>query len=57
MYFYSRADEIAASVKFPEVGLPRWKEILCRTLALIRTWRVSGGPAPSEHCAKSPHTT
>jgi hypothetical protein len=53
MYFYSRADGLQARVDFPGHGLPRWEEIVCKTLSLVRTWRVSPGPPPGD-CTKLP---
>lgn len=53
MYFYSRADGIDVNFVFPEAGLPRWREIVCRAQSLIRTWRQNGGPLPGD-CSKPP---
>jgi hypothetical protein len=53
MYFYSRADGIDVNLFFPEGGLPRWREIVCRTQFLIRTWRLNGGPPPDD-CSNLP---
>lgn len=48
MKFYSRTDALWVKLAFPDLGQPRWAEVVCRTLRLVRTWRVSGGPAPQD---------
>jgi len=51
--FYSRADRLSVGLDFPFVGFPRWRDVICRTQALIRTWRVADGPVPPD-CANLP---
>lgn len=54
MYFYSGADRLEIGpLYFPDLGLPRWTEVVCRTLSLIRQWRLSNGPAPTD-CVRAP---
>lgn len=53
MKFYSRADSMWVKLDFPGLGQSRWPEVVCRTLLLVRTWRISAGPPPPD-CFKSP---
>jgi hypothetical protein len=54
MYVFSRADDnLDFAVDFPAVGLGRWSEIVCKTVAMVRLWRVASGPAPPD-CSKLP---
>jgi hypothetical protein len=50
---YSRADGLSARIHFPGEGLRRWQDIVCRTLALVRSWRIVDGPSPQD-CSKIP---
>jgi len=49
---YSKADGLLISVRFPEVALRRWADVVCRTLTLVRSWQVppdgsrAGCPGP-----------
>ncbi len=53
MYLYSRADGLNVRIDFPDQGLPRWQEIICKTLSLFRSWRASDGPPPMD-CSRLP---
>jgi len=53
MKFYSITDSLWVKLDFPGVGQSRWSEVICRTLFLIRSWRISGGPSPPD-CSKLP---
>jgi hypothetical protein len=53
MKFYSSQDSMWVRLDFPGVGQSRWSEVVCRTLFLIRSWRISGGPPPPD-CSKLP---
>jgi hypothetical protein len=53
MSVYSSADPMWVELRFPELGQSRWPEIVCRTLLLIRSWRISDGPPPPD-CSKTP---
>ncbi|MSP76047.1 MAG: hypothetical protein EXR12_07920 [Rhodospirillaceae bacterium] len=53
MRLYSPADSLWAELDFPELGQAHWPEVVCRTLLLIRTWRISDGPPPPD-CSKRP---
>jgi hypothetical protein len=54
MQFHSRIDKFFVELHFPQIALSRWQDVVCRTLLLIRSWRVSEGPAPPD-CSKLPH--
>jgi hypothetical protein len=49
---YSKADGLWIWVRFPEVALRRWLDVVCRTLTLVRSWQVppeqarAGCPGP-----------
>jgi hypothetical protein len=51
-YIHSSVDPLWADLSFPELGQSRWPEAVCRTLQLIRSWRLSGGPPPPD-CSKA----
>lgn len=53
MYVYSRPDSLRIRIDLPLQALLRWEAVVCNTLSLIRTWRVSGGPPP-DGCSKLP---
>jgi hypothetical protein len=53
MNFYSIPDSMWVKLNFPGVGQSRWSEVVCRTLFLIRSWRISGGPPPPD-CSRLP---
>ncbi len=53
MYVYSRPDRLHIRMDLPFQAIPRWEEVVCNTLSLIRTWRVSGGPSPDD-CSSLP---
>lgn len=53
MTFYSRADSLWVQLNFPALGQSRWQDVVCRTLLLVRSWRVSAGP-PLPDCSNSP---
>lgn len=53
MRLYSPADSLWVELDFPEVGQSRWPEVVCHTLLLIRSWRISDGPPPPD-CSKRP---
>ena len=53
MSFYSPADSLWVQLDFPELGQPRWPDIVCRALLLIRSWRTSDGPPPPD-CSLRP---
>lgn len=48
MTFYSRADSMWVKLDFPGLGQSRWSDVICRTLQLIRSWRISEGPPPPD---------
>jgi hypothetical protein len=48
LYFYSRADGLTGRIDFPDLGLPRWDEMMCKTLSFVRAWRVPPGPPPGD---------
>jgi hypothetical protein len=48
MKFYSRTDALWVKLAFPGLAQSRWPDVVCRTLQLVRTWRVSSGPAPQD---------
>ncbi len=48
LQLYSRTDGLSAVLDFPLVGQALWPEAVCRTLGLLRAWRVSGGPPPKD---------
>jgi hypothetical protein len=49
---YSKTDGLWVWIRFPEVGLRRWSDVVCRTLTLVRSWQFppdvgrSGCPGP-----------
>jgi hypothetical protein len=54
LHFYSRPDGLLGWLDFPALALPRWKEIVCKTLALARDWRVPKKVEPPlTACAKA----
>lgn len=54
LHFYSRPDGLLGWLYFPALGLPRWKEIVCKTLELARDWRVpKKAEPPLTACAKT----
>jgi hypothetical protein len=53
MHFYSRPDAMTVVLDIPLIGLPRWSQVICQTLVLLRTWRAAAGPAPQD-CSKLP---
>jgi hypothetical protein len=54
LHFYSRPDGLLGWLSFPALGLPRWKEIVCKALALARDWRVpKKAEPPLTACAKT----
>jgi hypothetical protein len=53
MHFYSHSDGLSVELDIPLIGLPRWSQVICQTLVLLRTWRAAAGPAPSD-CSKLP---
>jgi hypothetical protein len=53
VYFLSRADGITGAFDMPSVGDARVREVACKALSLIRTWRVSEVSTPTpEDCAR-----
>jgi hypothetical protein len=41
---YSKPDGLLIHLRFPEIALPRWADVVCRALTLIRSWEM----APSQ---------
>jgi len=56
LYFYSRADGMTGRIDFPDLGLSRWEEMMCKTLSFVRAWRVPPGPLPAD-CATRPRSS
>jgi hypothetical protein len=52
-FAFSARDGVYTTVTFPLIGLPKWQAVLCGSYALLRRWRVSGGPPPDD-CSKLP---
>jgi hypothetical protein len=50
---YSRADELFIRVRFPEIALARWSDVVCRTLNLVRSWEVPPHQSHSK-CSGAP---
>lgn len=50
---YSKTDGLWIWIRFPEIALGRWSDVVCRTLTLVRSWQFppdagrSGCPGPS----------
>lgn len=57
LYFYSRAEELLGTIDFPEHGLPRWEEIVCQTLSLLRSWRENVASTVEQACSTQPRLT
>jgi hypothetical protein len=53
MKFYSKVDAVWVKLSFPGLGQSRWPDVVCRTLQLVRSWRVGDGPQPPD-CSQSP---
>jgi len=51
--FYRADDNLDFGVYFPAIGLRRWPEIVCITVAMLRSWRAVNGLAPPD-CSKLP---
>ena len=60
MHLYSKTDGLWIWLRFPEVALKRWADVVCQTLTLVRSWefppsqsqagcfhpRIANNPAP-----------
>lgn len=55
MELFSREDGLWVSLRFPENALSRWPDVVCRTLALVRSWQVP--PGESRNGCSEPRVT
>jgi hypothetical protein len=52
---FSKEDGLWVWLRFPEIALRRWSDVVCQTLTLIRSWQIP--PSQSRNGCLGPRTT